>query len=207
MRPTFTILLALFAALLSCSPSMGQVGPPGSEPKQGAYCNVFYIESGDLEKLPLEDVCFITDQYTIQDPRHLRCVGPIEGQIDLFRAYPWAFHFYMPEVKEGMRLNATLPEDLAAGGFEMEGGQFAFTISDNRQQDRYVEAEDVVSMVAVGGSGRLTAYTAQGGDMAYPEYQLQLDLKVKEVETVEGKMVPMGKAFRLRMVLRVEELD
>ena len=116
-------------------------------------------------------------------------------------------HFYLPQVKEGDRLEIVLPSDLSNTDLDMPAGQFALTISDNRKFDRYADIKDRVSMVAVDGWGRLTGYTPKTGDMKFPEYELQMDLKVKEVENLEGKDKPVGQAFRLRMVLRVEARD
>lgn len=210
MMLRYSFLLAMLAIWVFPSVLVAQ-SPPGthaaSGAEDGAYCNVFYIQSNNLDRLPLMDVCFVADEYSVDDAQHLRCVGPIEGPIDLFRAYPWAMHFYLPEVKEGDRLKAILPSDLSAGDWDMEPGQFAITISDNRKFDRFADVKDQVSMVAVDGYGRLTGYTPKTGDMKYPEYELQLDLKMKEVENLEGKDTPVGKEFRLRMVLRVEALD
>lgn len=203
MMLRYSFLLVVLATWLWPTPLHAQTDTESD----GAYCNLFYINSSDLDKLPLEDVCFVADEYSLSNPQKMRCIGPIEGPIDLFRSYPWSMQFSLPEIKEGERLEIILPKELAPGPMEMKPGEFALTISDNSKFDRYVDVVDQVSFVAVSGWGRLTSFIPKSGNMRFPEYEVQMDLRVKEVEELEGKLTPVGTEFRLRMVLRVEALD
>lgn len=173
----------------------------------GSYCNVHYIESDAPELLPFNDECFVVDEYSIQNPKKMRTLGPISGGIDLFDRFDWAMNFYLPEVGESDRLHAVTPRDFLSKDLEVKKGEFFLTLSDNRNATRFDAVSDNVDFIAVGGHARVTAYKAKEGEMKYPEYDLQIDARMQKVDRSGDYPRLSGDPIRLRMVLVVEALD
>ena len=173
----------------------------------GSYCNVHYIQSDAPELLPFNDECFVVDEYTIQNPRRMRTLGPIGGGIDLFDRFDWAMNFYLPDVGDGDRLHAVTPRDFLSKDLLVEKGEFFLTLSDNREATRFDAISDNVDFIAVGGHARVTAFKPKEGEMKYPEYDLQIDARMQKVDRSGDYPRLSGAPIRLRMVLIVEALD
>ncbi len=171
----------------------------------GAYCNVFYITSDAPELLPFEDNCFVTDEYSIEDPRDFRTVGPIIGSISLFKRYGWLMHFYLPIPEADQRLQAFVPENILAGDHKMKPGQFFITVSDNRNSKRMDPVMDNVDFALVGGFAKVLEFEPQEGSMPYAEYKLQMDLRFRQVDYSSGKAKFVSKPFRVKMVTVIEQ--
>ncbi len=173
----------------------------------GAYCNVFYVTSYETEALPFKDVCFVVDEYSMGNAKYFRCIGPIEGTIDLFRSYPWSIQFNLPYVAEGERLAVKMPEQLDLGSVEMSPGDFFLTVSDNRDPERARQAKKRFDFASVSGKATITDYHPMEGDMKFPEYTAQIDVWLKHVVYEGDKPMVEGNPVRLKMVLKVEALD
>lgn len=171
----------------------------------GAYCNVFYITSDAPELLPFEDNCFVTDEYSIANPRDFRTVGPIVGSISLFKRYGWLMHFYLPIPEADQRLQAFIPENILDGNFEMKPGKFFITISDNRNSKRLDPVMDNVDFALVGGFAKVLEFEPMEGRMPFAEYKLQMDLRFRKVDYSSGTAKFVSKPFRVKMVVVVEE--
>lgn len=175
-----------------------------TEDTLGAYCNVFYITSFDQELLPFDDNCFVTDEYSISNPKDFRAIGPIIGSISLFKRYDWLMHFYLPIPEENQRLQAFVPENILEKNLEMEPGKFFITISDNRNSSRLDPVMDNVDFALVGGNAKVLEFEPVQGSMPYAEYKLQMDLRFRKVDYSSGKGVFVGSPFRLKMVVVIE---
>jgi hypothetical protein len=173
----------------------------------GTHCNLFYVRSDAPEVLPFNDQCFVVEEYRISDPHHFRTFGPVEGNIDLFGHFPWAINFFLPDVKERDRLRIVTPKDFQSHDLKVKEGEFFITLTDNRGASRFDPVSDMVDFIAVGGTGRVTAFRPQEGDMPYAEYDLQIDVRVQKVDRSGEYPRLDGLPIRLRMSLVVEALD
>jgi hypothetical protein len=201
MNRSLRTLLPAILLLLVCQLTMAQSEGDGS------YCNVHYIQSDDPELLPFSDECFVVDEYCIQNPKKMRTLGPIGGGIDLFDRFDWAMNFYLPDVEESDRLHAVTPRDFLSKDQEFKKGEFFLTLSDNRNATRFDAISDNVDFIAVGGHARVTAFRAQEAGMKYPEYDLQIDVRMQKVDRSGDYPRLSGDPIRLRMVLVVEALE
>lgn len=182
-------------------------GMAAQSESEGTYCNVHYIESDAPALLPFSDECFVVDEYTIQNPKRMRTLGPIGGGMDLFDRFDWAMNFYLPDVGDGDRLHAVTPRDFLAKDLKVKEGEFFITLSDNREATRFDAVSDNVDFIAVGGHARVTAFRAKEGKMKYPEYDLQIDARMQKVDRSGDYPRLSGDPIRLRMVLVVEALE
>lgn len=205
MKTERALLLILSILLFGGFQAMAQNGD--EKDANGSYCNVFYVKSGNPEILPFEDVCFVVDRYTLDNPRHFRALGPINGHIDLFRQHDWVMDFYLPEVREAERVTVATPKDFLAKNLEMKAGQIFLTIGDNRGTGKYDPVTDRVDFVSVGGRATVISFKAQGEGMEYAEYEMQMDLRMQKVDRSGDYPKLTGDQIRLRMVLIVEALD
>jgi hypothetical protein len=197
IRRPLSLLFLVFPILLSAQ----------SEDTLGAYCSVFYITSFDQNELPFEDNCFVTEEYSISNPKDFKTIGPIIGSISLFKRYDWLMHFYLPIPAANQRLQAMIPDDILAKGHEMEAGKFFITISDNRNSSRFDPILDNVDFALVGGNAKVLEFEPMEGSMKYAEYKLQMDLRFKKVDYSSGKAVLIGNPFRVKMVVVIEGKD
>ena len=171
------------------------------------YCNVFYVRTDAIEILPFADDCFVVEEYRISDPHRFRTFGPVGSTVDLFGKFDWAINFFLPNVKERDRLRVVTPRDFQSKDLKVNDGEFFLTLTDNRDATRFDPISDKVDFIAVGGSARVTDYKPQEGDMPYPEYDLQIDVRVQKVDRTGDYPRLEGLPIRLRMSLVVEALD
>jgi hypothetical protein len=197
--------LVFCVALLAITQIGGRVWGQKTD-SLGAYCNVFYIESRDLNVLPFQDLCFIVDQYTIHDPTNFRAVGPIKGLLNLFDRYDWVMHFYSSIPKENQRMLVAMPTNIYATDIKMKPGQFFVTVSDNRNASRIDPVVESMDFVSVSGSAKVLEYKPQTGAMRYPEYNLQIDLRFRKVERESGLPKLVGEPVRVTMLAVVKDM-
>ncbi|MEM0999091.1 MAG: hypothetical protein AAGN35_18680 [Bacteroidota bacterium] len=173
----------------------------------GTYCNVFYITSDAPEVLPFDDACFVVEEYEISDPKRFRTFGPVKGSIDLFGHFDWAMNFFLPKVNERDRLKIVTPRDFLDRNLKVNDGEFFITLTDNRRSSRFDPVPNNVDFIAVSGTGRVTSFRAQAGDMPYDEYDLQIDVRMQKVDRSGDYPRLSGDPVRLRMALVVEVLQ
>jgi hypothetical protein len=190
---------ALLFVVLGASFALGQ-----TDTIHGSYCNVFYVTSDAQDRLPFNEQCFVSDEYSIVDPTNVRAIGPIEGSLSLFERYQWLLHFYLPNPKAGERLVIELPSDLSAKEQKMNPGKFFVTISDNRSSSRFDPILDNVDFAAVSGSAKVLEYEAAKDGEPFPSYKLQMDMRFKEVDRSQGLMKLIGEPIRIKLVIVIE---
>lgn len=169
-----------------------------------AHCSLFYVESDNQALLPFDNVCFIIHEYHIRDYRQIRVKGPINDQIDLFRDYPFAATFFLPEINSEQRLSIKLPRDWESPIQDMEPGTMFMTLSDKRDSEEYGKGPDRVDWVAVSGEIKITEFTPQGEGMRHPEFNVQMNIMLQQVDRSGPEPVVQGEKVRFKAVLTVK---
>ena len=201
MQASKTLFLALVFVIFALPLAQAQA-PGGSE---AALCNFFYVTSDNQELLPFDDDCFIQENISLDNLQMVREKGPISTQVDLFRDYPWSFRIYLPEIDHDQRIFVSVPTALLARDQKMQPGEFFMTISDNRERRKYGKNADEVDFVAVSGKARVTEYLEPVGDQKHGEFNVQIDINVKQVErTPSGSARIVGEPIRFKGVLKIE---
>jgi hypothetical protein len=169
-----------------------------------AYCNLFYLTCDHPEILPFDNLCFLNDDWTIQNNKKVRVIGPISQQSDIFHDYEYSLTFVFPEVGPDMRLVIEKPADLLAPNQLAAPGKCYFTVSDNRTRKKFGPGSDEVDYVTVTGKVKITEYRPMTGDMLFPEYNAQLDVYLQKVDRSGAMPVLTGPMIRIKGVLKVE---